>query len=569
MVLLNPRSASHRRLCALLVVTMAICPASSTYAQAPRADVANGKLKYVVPGASAIVVVRPKQVFTAEVMRMMPLEVIQAVGMKELGIDPLEIEQLVVSASPPLQGPPTYAVHGTFSQAYEIKEGQITKHTAPGELQGRRYLKSLHPLLPSFFAPDGTSLLAAPEPAIANMVGGELAKNSLASQAEVAADGHDLYAQINLEALQPLIGMAVSQVPADFPAEARPLLGIPRLVKSVMLTVNVSNPTVSKLVITANNEADASQVENILEEMKDVALAAMTTAAEQDRQIQELLNSDDPVQQAMGRYTQRLQGEMKRSIRKLQFDRNGLQFKLFEIDPTRAGQHQLTAIAVVGVLVALLLPAVQAAREAARRNAAMNNIKMILLALHNHHDARGTFPAHANYSDVDVGKPLLSWRVHILPFLGEQTLYEQFHLDEPWDSAHNKTLIPQMPAIYFDPSSPLEINKGRTHFLGVEGVDMLFDGSDEPRSIREIRDGTSRTMAVVQVSDDGAAIWTKPDDWQWDSDNPTQVLGGLHPGIFLAGFCDGSVRAVAMDIDPSVLKASLTIAGEEDVAITR
>jgi len=74
---------------------------------------------------------------------------------------------------------------------------------------------------------------------------------------------------------------------------------------------------------------------------------------------------------------------------------------------------------------------------------AKTNLKQIALAMHNYHDTYGTFPPHAIYSKD--GKPLLSWRVMILPYIEQNNLYQQFHLDEPWDSEHNQKLMQQMP----------------------------------------------------------------------------------------------------------------------------
>ncbi len=81
----------------------------------------------------------------------------------------------------------------------------------------------------------------------------------------------------------------------------------------------------------------------------------------------------------------------------------------------------------------------------------MNNMKRLGLAMHNHHDAYSEFPGPAITDDS--GKPLLSWRVKLLPFVEEAPLYDQFHLDEPWDSPHNKQFIDQMPATYARPNS--------------------------------------------------------------------------------------------------------------------
>jgi 5'-3' exonuclease len=90
------------------------------------------------------------------------------------------------------------------------------------------------------------------------------------------------------------------------------------------------------------------------------------------------------------------------------------------------------------VAVALLLPAVQAAREAARRMQCTNNIKQIMLAMHTYHDAHKCFPPVMT-ADKN-GKPLHSWRVLILPFIEQQALYSQIRLDEPWDSEYNSRL---------------------------------------------------------------------------------------------------------------------------------
>src|SRR2546421_2830108 len=98
----------------------------------------------------------------------------------------------------------------------------------------------------------------------------------------------------------------------------------------------------------------------------------------------------------------------------------------------------LVVISIIAVLIALLLPAVQSAREAARRAQCTNNLKQIAIAMHNFHNQRSHFPAAA-ITDKQ-GQPLLSWRVAILPYLGDEeaALYQKFHLHEPWDSPHNK-----------------------------------------------------------------------------------------------------------------------------------
>ena len=221
--------------------------------------------------------------------------------------------------------------------------------------------------------------------------------------------------------------------------------------------------------------------------------------------------------------------------------------------------------ASVPVVTALALPAVAAAREAARRAAGMNQLKQIALAMHNFHDARKAFPA--GYSADEDGKPLLSWRVHILPFIEQADLYREFHLDEPWDSPHNKKLIERMPTLYRAPGS--KSKPGMTNYLGVAGADGIFvrpqPGKNVGTSMRDITDGTSDTIMTIEVPDKSAVIWTRPGDFTPDKEDPTKGLVGLHPNVFSVGLTDGSVRSVSKDIDAALLHALFTKAGGEAV----
>ena len=221
--------------------------------------------------------------------------------------------------------------------------------------------------------------------------------------------------------------------------------------------------------------------------------------------------------------------------------------------------------AAVPVAVAMALPAVFSARQAARRMQGTNQLKQIGLALHNFAQANRVFPA--GYSADKEGKPLLSWRVHILPYIEHDALYRQFHLDEPWDSPHNKTLIEQMPRGYRTPNS--KSKPGMTNYLGASGADGIFvrpaKGSHLGTGFQTIVDGTSNTIMTVEVPDESAVIWTKPGDFAPDKKNPTKGLLGLNPGGFHAGIADGSVRFIPEKIDADVLRALFTKSGREVV----
>jgi hypothetical protein len=202
------------------------------------------------------------------------------------------------------------------------------------------------------------------------------------------------------------------------------------------------------------------------------------------------------------------------------------------------------------------------AREGARRSQCINNLKQIGLAMHNFHSVHGTFPAA--YSTSKDRKPLLSWRVHILPYLEQKALFDEFHLDEPWDSPHNKALIPRMPATYACPSGSRTLaREGKTSYLAPRGPATIFPGAQAVK-LQDITDGASNTILVVDAGDALATTWTKPDDWEVAPDFKTQGLFGHHPRGTSFGFADGSVRFLKETISRKLLQ-SLTSRNANEV----
>ena len=217
------------------------------------------------------------------------------------------------------------------------------------------------------------------------------------------------------------------------------------------------------------------------------------------------------------------------------------------------------------LLAAASLPAVGGARDAAKHNSSVNYQKHISLALLNFESVYGAFPA--GYSADAEGKPLLSWRVHILPYVDEQALYDQFHLDEPWDSPHNKKLIEQMPEAYRSPHS--KAKAGKTTYLGVGGADGIFvrpqPGGMTGIGIREVTDGTSNTVITVEVTDKRAINWTRPGDFAPRKEDPQQGLRvDQRRGMSLA-FSDGSVQSIPKTTPKETLMSLFTKAGGEIV----
>jgi hypothetical protein len=208
----------------------------------------------------------------------------------------------------------------------------------------------------------------------------------------------------------------------------------------------------------------------------------------------------------------------------------------------------------------LVLEAVQKTRGAAARAQAQNNLKQIGLALHNYHDTMNSFPPQATYDKN--GKPMLSWRVFILPYIEQQELYKQFHLDEPWDSEHNKKLLAQMPKVYASPADEKSAKEHSTHFQGFFGKGAFFEGK-KGISIASITDGTSNTLMIVEATK--AVPWSKPEDIPFDPAKELPKLGLPGAQGFQAGFCDGSVRFISNTIKPQTLKSLITRDGGEVV----
>lgn len=189
-----------------------------------------------------------------------------------------------------------------------------------------------------------------------------------------------------------------------------------------------------------------------------------------------------------------------------------------------------------------------------------NNLKQIGLAHHSYHDVNG-FMAQ-DIVDKD-GKPLLSWRVHLLPYIEQDNLYKQFKLDEAWDSDTNKKLIAQMPKVY----APIRVKakEGETFYQAFTGKDALF-GTGK-KTLVGITDGTSNTIMTVEAGD--PVIWTKPADVAYDAKKPLPNLGGMFDGNFNVGLVDGSVMWVRKGFDEKTMRGAITPNGGEVIDLKK
>ena len=282
----------------------------------------------------------------------------------------------------------------------------------------------------------------------------------------------------------------------------------------------------------------------------------------------------------------------------------------------------LVVIAIIGILIALLLPAVQAAREAARRSQCSNNIKQIVLAVHNYHDTNKIFPmGHGTANWQQTGYFMFCWTARILPFIEMDPLYQQmdfsvgYNYVHPTNNAAMKTTVPA-----FQCPSQADLPSYVTCCGGIPGVEDAAAASysavttnivvsrgdpwpDDATGIiytlsdvrmRDVKDGTSNTLAIGENYSD---YDIDHKDWlaslgsqycpsskcyigrMWALQNFVTTGHGInhhvpynsagvesfHPGGAQFGLVDGSVRFISETIDQLTLEALSTRRGGETI----
>ncbi|HJT34262.1 MAG TPA: DUF1559 domain-containing protein [Pirellulales bacterium] len=218
------------------------------------------------------------------------------------------------------------------------------------------------------------------------------------------------------------------------------------------------------------------------------------------------------------------------------------------------------------VLVLLLVPAVQNAREASRRSSCNCNLKQLGLALQTYADVYKCFPP-AYVTDAK-GNRMHSWRVLILPFMEQKALYAQYDFNEPWNGPHNRLLADQIPPVYCCPSDDLR-GPSEVSYLAVTGPGTIWPGN-RCSGFGDIKDGTSNTLIIVESVGSGIH-WMEPRDLPFEmlakGVNADQGMGvcSRHDGIAEVAFGDGSVKPINESVRIEVLEAFATKAGGESI----
>ncbi len=477
-------------------------------------------------------------------MEMMPIEIFQAQLIENIGVDLLDISSLQVVAGLPGSRGPQAGVVIKLSKDYQISDlnPKIFRSLDPEEQNGITVYAINGPPGTELHRKDARTFFVATGGYLPAMLSAKPDSGPLSMFVAKTESRKGITAIVAVELIRPIVTGMLKQNAQRLPPPLRELAEFAEYTDTLLIHLDYGLMSGSLSVSAiSGDEASAKKLERIVNQSIDFG---------RDMAVQEMkknVRGDSATERATIAYIDRISAKLSEMAR-----------------PARDGNEMVLEIrgniGTTGVLVGLLLPAVQAAREAARRMTASNELKQIGLALHNHHAAYNALPDRA-IRDAQ-GEPLLSWRVKILPFIEQQALYERFHLDEPWDSPHNSQLIPLMPKTYVDPSVPGE--PGYTVFQMPIGEKVMFPDKGQ-RKFRDVLDGLSNTIMVVEASRNEMVPWTKPDDLQLDLSNPLPQLGNTHQGGFHVLLGDGAVKFVASSIDLELLRALFTYQGKEVV----
>jgi hypothetical protein len=305
--------------------------------------------RYISPNAAAVIVIRPAQLLTAPIAQMLPVELVVAA----VGFEPAEIEEIVAFVDPPTAGL-SYGVTFKFKNPVRASSIPLERrgHVQLAELNGKKYLRSSNPILYSLYAPNNRTIVAAPDGTLQQLTTSAVQPKAgpMMDRIRDVPAGSDLYVNIDVASLRPLLPLMMGGVPANAQPAVKQQLEMVNLISAVELTLNISNPAPSSFVARCTDEAAAQKIEAIVQEAKQKASGG--TQTEQPGVV-------SPASQAVARYRDRL-------LQLFPMQREGTNYTFFRVDGQNPSQQQfVSAVVVLSGALASMAPEIMAARNAA------------------------------------------------------------------------------------------------------------------------------------------------------------------------------------------------------------
>jgi len=379
----------------------------------------------------------------------------------------------------------------------------------------------------STYWPDPQTVVRSTEQYIKEIIPGDSINRHLVQLVEEAEAVSDVLFACTSESVRPAAMRSLKSAPSS--SIYHPLVPVLDHLKSVVISIDLTDQRKLRVKLEGHNGTStaklAEESKGMLEDLK--------------RLVEEKI---DAFQQA-GSATSSLPvfQILRESLDNVSIDLEG---NFLFLTATMSAEQVSQLVTTVGT---------DAARSADQRNLtlAQSRLDQIGAAIFRFHQVHGRLPVGdqppLQYRD---GKPLLSWRVHLLPFLREQKLYEQFHLDEPWDSEHNLKLVTKIPHVYTSPRDGSL--QGKTVYLAPSGEGTVF-GAQQAIGFADISDGLRQTVLVVQAGSDQAVPWTQPGDLVSLKANPSRLLGSFGKRLSVL-FADGRVYHLDPKIDQQMLQ---------------
>jgi prepilin-type processing-associated H-X9-DG protein len=225
--------------------------------------------------------------------------------------------------------------------------------------------------------------------------------------------------------------------------------------------------------------------------------------------------------------------------------------------------HLIVATALIGILLATLVPALRSARDAAHQSGCRNNLRQLAIGLHNYHDIHNQFPP-AYFCDA-TGKPAHSWRVLISPFLEASPFYDQYSFSEPWNGPNNSKLI-GMSRLFKCPAER-SAKLDTTNYVAIVGEGTIWPDAASVK-LDDITDSTSETIMIVEIAHSNIH-WMEPRDLpideldEWLDPTHRPRLFGNHLEGGMVAYADGSVEMLSRDVTIERLRALASRAGKD------